>query len=275
MSKEIKSTKNYKQFKKLFGNRGVADARVNKIIKSIQKVGYITSPIIVNENMEVIDGQGRLEALERLHMSVEYIVEPGIGIEECISMNVHNTNWTIIDYLKSYAERGNENYIRLARLMQEYPIFTIHCFAPATLSIGKFSSQQIMNGDLIISEENYQNAKEVLDYVIEIEPYLAGLHTRSDLLIRALMFIYRMPEVNRDRLKEKMITESTLLTPFRTLNQCIQSIENLYNYGTSKPVYMYTEYRKLMHENLKKASRKSKQRAKERKALESIEIGEQ
>ena len=219
MGKEIKSTKNYKQFKKLFGNRGVEDRRVNKIIKSIQKVGYITSPIIVNEKMEVVDGQGRLEALERLHMPVEYIVEHGIGIEECISMNVNNTNWTIVDYLKSYAERGNENYIKLARLMQEYPIFTIHCFAPAVLNIGKFSNQQIMNGDLIISEENYQNAREVLNYIIEIEPYLAGLHTRSDLLIRALMFIYRMPEVNRDRLKDKIITERTLLTQFKTLNK--------------------------------------------------------
>ncbi|WP_299997811.1 ParB N-terminal domain-containing protein, partial [uncultured Clostridium sp.] len=68
--KTIQNTKDYLIFKKLEGNRPVVNRRVNKIIASIQNVGYITSPLIVNEKMEVIDGQGRLEALEQLKMPV-------------------------------------------------------------------------------------------------------------------------------------------------------------------------------------------------------------
>lgn len=64
-SKEIKVTNNYEMFKILAGNRGVSPARVKKIKKSIEDVGYITSPILVNEKMEVIDGQRQIASFKR------------------------------------------------------------------------------------------------------------------------------------------------------------------------------------------------------------------
>ena len=61
----VYSTENYRRFKKLLDNREVTPQRVNQIMKSIRDVGYIVSPIIVNEKYEVIDGQGRLAAAEQ------------------------------------------------------------------------------------------------------------------------------------------------------------------------------------------------------------------
>ena len=74
-SKKIYITKDYSIFKKLTGNRSTELERITKICDSIREVGYITSPILVNENMEVIDGQGRLEAFKELGIPVEYIIE--------------------------------------------------------------------------------------------------------------------------------------------------------------------------------------------------------
>lgn len=56
----IYKTDDHTLFKKLEGNRDVRS--VEKIIKSIDNVGYVLSPILVNEKYEVIDGQNRLEA---------------------------------------------------------------------------------------------------------------------------------------------------------------------------------------------------------------------
>ena len=42
------------------GNRITSVGRINKIKRSIMQVGYITSPILVNENMEIIDGQRKI-----------------------------------------------------------------------------------------------------------------------------------------------------------------------------------------------------------------------
>lgn len=247
--KEVKSTKDYKQFKKLEGNRGISQDRVNKIIKSIQRVGYITSPIIVNEKMEVIDGQGRLEALQALHMPVDYIVEPGIGIDECISMNINKTNWTMNDYINSYAERGNENYVRLKNLMDKYPTLSTHCFATALLGTGRFGALPVANGDLVITEDDYNDSIGLLDYVIDMEDSLRELNVRSDTLIKSILFITRMPEVDLERLKDKIINEGRMLKNFKTIPQCIQALEELYNYKLVHPIYIYTEYRKMMREN--------------------------
>ena len=58
----INTTGDYGIFKRLKGNRTVTRSRVEKIKNSINKVGYIKSPIVVNEKREVIDGQGRCQA---------------------------------------------------------------------------------------------------------------------------------------------------------------------------------------------------------------------
>ena len=43
------NTRNYEIFKKLQGNRAVQEDRIKNIINSINEVGYIKSPIVVNE----------------------------------------------------------------------------------------------------------------------------------------------------------------------------------------------------------------------------------
>jgi hypothetical protein len=113
-------TSNYGKFKRLDGNRKLTQARAKKIKKSIQEVGYIPSPIITNEKYEVIDGQGRLQALQELELPVYYIVIPGIGIEECIAMNVNTSNWSVMDYIESHAETGNISYVYLLNLMKAH-----------------------------------------------------------------------------------------------------------------------------------------------------------
>ena len=79
----VNRTTDYSLFKRLEGNRNVLEIRVKRITASIKKVGWIQNPVIVNEKMEVIEGQGRLEALKRLGMPVDYIIVPGIGLDEC------------------------------------------------------------------------------------------------------------------------------------------------------------------------------------------------
>lgn len=252
--KEVKSTKNYKQFKKLIGNRKVDEKRIDKIIKSIQKVGYITSPIIVNEKLEVIDGQGRLEALERLHMPIEYIVEEGIGIDECISMNVYQTNWTILDYIISYASRGNENYIRLLKLHQEYPIFSIHALATALYGVGKLTPSIVNRGDLILTEERYESAKRTLDYAMRFVPYMDNFYQSKNCFLQGIMYSSMIDGVDKEKLLQKFIGDGRIMRPYHTLCECMQSIEEMYNRGLHNYVYIFTQYRILSKENLKRGS---------------------
>lgn len=59
MAKEIGivyEESDYSVFKPLLGNRIVDDFRKSKIKSSINKVGWIKNPIVVNEKLQVIDG---------------------------------------------------------------------------------------------------------------------------------------------------------------------------------------------------------------------------
>lgn len=250
--KKVQSTTNYKQFKKLIGNRNVTEARINKIINSIKKVGYLSNPIIVNEKMEVVDGQGRLAALERLGLPVEYIVQEGVGIEECISMNLHQTNWNLMNYITSFASRKNENYIKLLKLMQQYNDFNLNAIATALYGIGRFSPKIIANGELIISKEAEEIARNRMDYVRQLNETLALMKVNKATLRQALIYMTMFNEVDKESFIEQFKKNGLLLKPFHTLNECMQSIEELYNYGRHKKIFIHTEYIKIARENEKR-----------------------
>lgn len=256
-TKELRSTKDYRLFKRLAGNRTVEKSRVNKIIESIKNVGYITSPIIVNEFMEVIDGQGRLEALKRLDLPVNYIVHKGIGIKECISMNIHQSNWKIYDYISSYAEQGNESYLRLKMLLDEFGYSFQVVVASFSGKVGGGSGLASENvkvrvGTFEMTEEEYKKAKEKLNFLKELEQKInykniAGSPTGLQI---GVIFCYDMEDVDNKKLFNKLATYSSLLPPYDTIDSCMASIEWLYNRNTKKEyVYIQTNYRKIMRQH--------------------------
>ena len=116
----VRVTKDYGAFRILEGNRSIEKSRVKKIHDSIVNNGYIHSPIIVNEKMEIIDGQGRFEALKKLELPIEYMVFDGLTINDCIVLNVYHTDWSVMDYIESHADRGNMNYKFLMHLLSKY-----------------------------------------------------------------------------------------------------------------------------------------------------------
>lgn len=256
-TKVLRSTKDYRLFKRLAGNRTVDNTRVNRIIDSIKNVGYITSPIIVNEYMEVIDGQGRLEALKKLDLPVDYIVHKGIGIKECISMNIHQTNWKIYDYISSYAEQGNDGYIKLKMLLDEFGYSFQVVVASFSGKVGGGSglsseNTKVRMGTFEMTEESYEESRKKLEFLKKIEQqidYKKISGSPSSLQI-GVIFCYDMEDVDNDKLFNKIATYSNLLPPYDTIDSCMGSIEWLYNRNTKRDyVYIQTNFRKIMREH--------------------------
>lgn len=118
---QVLETKNYAKFKILDANRNLDEKHAERLAKKIEREGNLTQyfPIIVNENLEVIDGQNRLKALETLEFPVFYTVVRGLTIDSVISLNTGHKNWTWQDFAESHAKRGNENYQKFLKLMEE------------------------------------------------------------------------------------------------------------------------------------------------------------
>ena len=230
---KVYTTKDYSIFKRLVGNRDIPETRISKIVESIQTIGWVRNPIIVNENMEVIDGQGRLTALQRLKMPVEYIIAEGAGNKECIYMNMNMVNWKLPDFIKSYAEQGNENYQRLLSLMEKYAGGNLDIISTAVYRVSKSKHRDIKQGTLQLTEEQAKAAVPRLEF---IKPILEKIDERKlpgslVTLMQTLIYYFDYPEVDKDRLAysvEKYIYNST---PWVLNTDCETEVENCYNYG--------------------------------------------
>ena len=226
-------TKDYSIFKRLVGNRDIPESRISKIVESIQTIGWVHNPIIVNEKMEVIDGQGRLTALQRLKMPIEYIIAEGAGNKECIYMNMNMVNWKLPDFIKSYAEQGNENYQRLLSLMQRYANGNLDIISTAVYRLSKSKHRDIKQGTLQLTEDQYRAAIPRLEY---IKPILEEIDDKKlpgsmVTLMQTLIYYYDYPEVDKDRLKYSVEKYIYNATPWVLNTDCEREVENCYNYG--------------------------------------------
>ena len=153
----IQFTKEYTVFQKLLGNRFIDTNNVKKLVDSMRLKGIIPIPIIVNERMEIIDGQHREAAIEELKGAVPYEIIPGLNLEDCIAINGSQHNWSNLQYVDSYAQRGYEQYKTVMKYINEYsdikPTTVLRAFGNPGheyIKDGKFRIGDVVLGNHII-----------------------------------------------------------------------------------------------------------------------------
>lgn len=114
-------TKDYSIFNFIEGNRSVNAIAYAKLVKSFDKKS-INMPILVNEKMEIVDGQSRFMILKEKKLPVHYIVKPGYGINEVMLLNSSGSRWTRKNYLSLYCKQESPEYVYFSNLMEEYAV---------------------------------------------------------------------------------------------------------------------------------------------------------
>lgn len=121
---KIQATQDYTLFKRIPGNRKLSNPHVKRLLEAIKEdpetITY--NPIIVNNRLEVIDGQHRLKAIEELGLPVHYVKVSDIGLETVQKLNSLSKSWSPMDFAKSFAENGNENYAIYIDFKQEFKL---------------------------------------------------------------------------------------------------------------------------------------------------------
>ena len=105
---EIYESMDYDKFILIEANREVG--AVKELIDSINHIGVMPIPIIVNEKWEVIDGQHRFTAWKELGKPILYVTVKGLTVEACPWLNRGQKNWKSVDYVHLYSSLGNANY---------------------------------------------------------------------------------------------------------------------------------------------------------------------
>jgi hypothetical protein len=233
----VNVTTDYDMFIKHDGNRKVNELNLNKLVKSMKKKTLI-SPIIVNENLEVIDGQHRLAALEKLKQPVYYVKISGYGLPEMQILNSVSKNWTSDDFMESYIDLGYEDYKRYKEFKVRYGFG--HTETAAILqnkksdpgSNSKIRGGEFKTGDFKIG--NYDYAVECAEKIEMVKPFYSGYKRR--VFIYAMMRLFDNSNYNHSVFLGKLSYQSASLVDCVSTEQYLLLIEEIYNYKNKNKV---------------------------------------
>lgn len=188
------------QFKTLEGNRSISQKNIDNISSSVKKIGWIVPTILVNESWEVIDGQHRLQFARDHGLPVRCQMVEGLGSAECVSMNINQANWELLDYISMYAARGSEDYQRLIELIEEFPTISITNISCAATGKASSPNEQIKGGTFKLSPARQATAREALTWLVGVLGRLNG-DIRAPFKSALLSIFLFMDDVDMRRLE--------------------------------------------------------------------------
>lgn len=235
-------TDEFGKFKTIEGNRADIDRRVKNIEKSVEQVGYLPVPIVVNENMEIIDGQAHYHFCKRTNTPITFCIVRGLTVNECIALNIASSNWRLVDYIKSFADRGNENYIMLQNLIETSP-YTLYPTLWALLKSTSGFTTAIKRGNLIVTKEMYQEAIDIIGFWLRFNDVSTNNRT---CFLTALGYCYEMEDVDNDTLVKKVHQVPRSFGGNSTIADAITALEDAYNRRTKHKVYILSNYKRIL-----------------------------
>lgn len=196
-------TKNYEQFTFSKFNRNVV---ITKQFLAQAKRGFI-SPIIVNENLMVIDGQHRLKASEQIGVPITYIVINGLTEDDVRAMNTNQNKWRYKDFIESYANGGDVEYAKLIELINRNTGHYTSATVIADIAVDS-TDRTVTSSKLIKTGKfkfmNYEKLVEFLDYFKLFKEKTGVRYNRT--LCYSLYTLFKLKDIDLDRLIKKVIT---------------------------------------------------------------------
>jgi hypothetical protein len=220
-------TRDYSKFKFLKTNRGINNGTVVKITKSIKEWGIIPGrPVLVDGDYNIIDGQHRFMAIKGLGHPIPYEVINGDVIAKTMALNANQSQWRLVDYMRSYSEQGIECYRRFLKFEEKYK-FGIS--ASIVLCFGfKAISADIRKGKVF----DFIDRSEDIAIFIESFQDVSYNKTKPFIIAIALLFI-KSNESQRELVKTNILK----VPQFSNYSDYMVAFENIINYrkrGTNK-----------------------------------------
>jgi hypothetical protein len=227
---KIYTTSEYGSFKVLKGNRAISELHVRKLVEAIKEKD-LQIPIIVDHDMNVLDGQHRLESYKITGNPVSYIIKDEFDLQDVRNVNSVNRKWTLTEYLMSYVKLGNKDYQLLEWFHNKYNFGISECISMLNAK-GYCSTKEIKEykkGEFVIKDLEW--GKTQADRINACGEYFQYNKKRS--FVNAMMAAMKDKTFKWKIFYQRLQNNSSKLKNQGSRNDFILNIERLYNHGTS------------------------------------------
>ena len=237
---KVYQTSNLSIFKPIDGNRVANLQHVRRLTDSINVNGMKCNPILVNENMEVIDGQHRLMAAKESESFIYYIIVKGYTLSEVHTLNLNQKNWSKKDFMEGYANMGIESYIKLRDFVNKNDDFIFNdCIAFCQGGVSHYvrmlahkvnrtpnQSQVFEEGTWICGDINL--AQDLANKIRMIKPYYANYNKTG--FVRTMIGLLQKETFDFNDFMHKIRLQPTAMVDCANVDQYRTLIEDIYNY---------------------------------------------
>lgn len=231
---EIKSSKNYDWFKFLSNNRPISPRHIKELEAEFDKYGNITevSPITVNANGFIYDGQHRIIICKKRDLPVHY-VESDAPKELTPAMNSKQKAWNALNYIEFFAAYKPE-YEALRRFMQineiTFPVASAVIFSGLNR---KYASDRKLKDGTLEVRPFLEGAQKNMDIVSEIGEKMGS--SMNERYVRGIVKCLENEEFDLERFNKKLNTVMKMAPALpnprlRAIEDVMRNLEAIYNF---------------------------------------------
>lgn len=240
----IQKTKDYGIFKFRKDNREkISPDHVNRIAESIKSKNLLEfRPITINKNFEVLDGQNRLLAAQKLDVEIYYNITEDFDPKDIILLNTAKS-WGIADYLNFYVQNGAEEYIKLNNFIiknqLQLKIAVRIAFGSTNTNFKSFK-----DGKFVFKHELIGTELENCKFTIQLITKKKGLNhwTSSSRFWQPLIKIICHPDFDLEKWVKNLNLLMEKIGPRATEKGYLISFQEIYNFRNPHKISLMDTY---------------------------------
>lgn len=254
MAITIRETSNYDQFELLDFNRDVT--KTSALEKSMSNYGWLDPyPMHVVKNgsgkLKIKGGHHRFHVARKLGIPVKYVLTEDKG-ESVHELERATRNWSLMDYVTSFARVGNEHYMKLLAFHEStgIPIMCCGSLVAGDTASSNNQNPKIKDGTYKIGDQTH--AMDVAKVVLGCER-LGVSFAKNTAFVSAVSAVCRVSEFSIQTYLNRVEKNLAMMINQPTRDDHIDQIEQIYNYGSKKtriPISFLTK-EALANRNLK------------------------
>jgi hypothetical protein len=235
-------TRDYGVFKSILGNRDLSQTKINRLINDIENgldmLKYY--PILVDRDMNVIDGQHRLYVARKIKSNIWYMISEPVELNDIAKINSNTEKWKYKDFLNCYVVKGVEDYIVLEGFLKENPIgigTAAKLLMAGSVNSGnknERASHAFQRGEFKV---NYLQESIAIMAVVNLFESHKNFRTRS--FISAIERMVKAGKCDVDVLVEKFEEKPEALDRCANAKDYMSALEHIYNYRSQTRKYIF------------------------------------